>query len=204
MRAILGNRRRPAPAVRSRRLSTTACTGERARLPACDNHLLPVSPLAHSVMSAPDAASPTTTSTHAVGPRILVVDEEPRNRHLIEVILVSEGYRLISVASGAEALAAVAHDAPDLILLDIMMPGINGYRVLSALKGSDVTAHIPVVLVSALDDASSQAHGLNLGADAFLTKPVSRANLSEIVKQLLQPSAGCSRPVGGGSADGHV
>lgn len=127
-----------------------------------------------------------TPSTVATGPRILIVDDETRNRQLAEVMLAPEGYRVMSVATGAEALAAVAHDAPDLILLDIMMPGMDGYRVLTALKASDATKAIPVVLVSALDDASSQAHGRNLGAAAFLVKPISRADLSGIVKRLLR------------------
>jgi CheY-like chemotaxis protein len=129
---------------------------------------------------------PLPTTASASGPRILVVDDEARNRQLVDVILAPEGYRLEAVASGAEALAAVAREAPDLILLDIMMPGMDGYRVLTALKGNEATKQIPVVLVSALDDANTQTHGKNLGADAFLAKPVSRAHLSGLVRGLLR------------------
>ena len=132
--------------------------------------------------------TPTSTPVvhAATGPRVLVVDDETRNRQLIEVILGPEGYRLLSAASGTEALAAAAEHRPDLILLDIMMPGIDGYRVLSALKADEVTKAIPVVLVSALTDASTQAHARNLGADGFLTKPFSHADLRGLVGRLLK------------------
>ena len=78
--------------------------------------------------------------------RILIVDDERRNRELLEVMLTPEGFFLQTAANGAEALAMVAEQAPDLILLDVMMPGMDGYEVTSRLKGDESTRHIPVIL----------------------------------------------------------
>lgn len=118
--------------------------------------------------------------------RILIVDDERQNRQLLEVMLKPEGFLLQTASSGEEALATVALNAPDLILLDIMMPGMNGYQVAAKIKGDVATKHIPVIMLSALDDRNSRMHGLNAGAEDFLTKPVDRAELCARVKNLLQ------------------
>jgi CheY-like chemotaxis protein len=125
------------------------------------------------------------SQTPGTGARILIVDDERKNRQLVEVILGAEGYQLESAASGDEALAIVAARPPDLVLLDVMMPGMDGYKVAAKLKGNDATRHIPVVLLSALTDQNSQTHGLNIGADAFLAKPVNRAELTALMEKLL-------------------
>jgi CheY-like chemotaxis protein len=125
------------------------------------------------------------TSPTADAGRILIVDDERKNRQLLEVLLGAEGYALESAASGDEALAIVARQAPDLVLLDIMMPGMNGYQVAAAIKADAATRHVRVVMLSALDDRNSQAHGLKVGADAFLTKPVNRVELCALVRSLL-------------------
>ena len=117
--------------------------------------------------------------------RILIVDDERRNRQLIEVILAAEGYAFESATSGAEALAAAAQRTPDLVLLDIMMPGMNGYQVVTALKADAATKHVPVIMLSALDDNNSRAHGRTMGADAFLAKPVDRTALCALVREVL-------------------
>ena len=127
----------------------------------------------------------------SVGPdapgRILIVDDERRNRQLLEVILAAEGYALEFAESGAAALALIAERAPDLVLLDVMMPGMSGYEVARTLKAAEATRHIQVVLLTALDDRNSRTHGMNVGADAFLTKPVNKAELSALVRTLLAP-----------------
>jgi CheY-like chemotaxis protein len=120
--------------------------------------------------------------------RILIVDDERQNRQLLEVLLLAEGYELDTAGSAEEALAAVRRQRPDLILLDIMMPGMDGYQVVARLKADPHTASIPVVMLSALDDRSSRSHGLTAGAAAFLSKPVDRLALREAVVSLLRVS----------------
>jgi DNA-binding response OmpR family regulator len=117
---------------------------------------------------------------------VLIVDDERKNRQLLEVMLEPEGYVLASAESGEGALAAVAQDPPDLILLDIMMPGMNGYVVAARLKGDPTTSGIPIILLSALDDRNSRTHGLNAGADDFIAKPVDRVDLCARVRGLLR------------------
>jgi CheY-like chemotaxis protein len=119
--------------------------------------------------------------------RILVVDDERQNRQLLEVLLAADGYLLDMAASAEEALAVVARQRPDLILLDVMMPGMDGYQVVARIKANPDTAHIPVVMLTALDDRNSRSHGLSAGAAAFLTKPVDRTALQETVTRLLRP-----------------
>ncbi len=131
---------------------------------------------------------------HAPSPaRILIVDDERNNRKLLEVMLLAEGYVLLTAATGEEALAMAAQHVPDLILLDIMMPGMDGYQVTAQIKAGDKTRNTLVILLSALDDQNSRKHGLSAGADDFLTKPVDRAELCARVSTLLgtrQSSAG--------------
>ena len=120
---------------------------------------------------------------------ILVVDDEIQNRKLLEALLRPEGYLTLSAANGEEALALIAGQAPDLILLDVMMPGMDGYQVASTLKADPATANIPIIMVTALDDAKARLAGLNAGAEDFLTKPVDRAELWLRVRNLLRLKA---------------
>jgi two-component system cell cycle response regulator len=117
--------------------------------------------------------------------RVLIVDDERVNRQLLTIMLEPEGYELSSATSGDEALAAVARQVPDLIVLDIMMPGMNGYVVTARLKANPATRHVPVVLLSALHDRNSRAHGMGAGADGFLPKPVDRRELCDLVRAML-------------------
>ena len=118
--------------------------------------------------------------------RILVVDDEPNNRLLLQVMLANDGYEIVTASAGAEALALVEQQPPDLIVLDVMMPGMDGYQVASRIKANPATRHIPVIMLTALSDKNSMMHGLNAGAEEFLTKPVVRAELSVRVKNLLR------------------
>jgi two-component system cell cycle sensor histidine kinase/response regulator CckA len=120
---------------------------------------------------------------------ILIVDDEPHNRALLEVMLTPEGFRLRTAGSGEEALEMVAEQPPDLILLDIMMPGMDGYQVVSQIKGNFATKNIPVIMVTALNDRDARLLGLNAGAEDFLTKPVDRAELCVRVRNLLRLKA---------------
>jgi PAS domain S-box-containing protein len=116
--------------------------------------------------------------------RILIVDDERHNRQLLEVMLAPEGFVVQTAASGEEALALVAEEPPDLILLDVMMPGMDGYQVAATIKANIITKDIPVILVTALDDRNSRMRGLSAGAEDFLTKPVDRAELCARVRNL--------------------
>jgi len=118
--------------------------------------------------------------------RILVVDDERPNRELLDVMLCAEGFAVTTVSSGEEALASVAAEPPDLILLDVMMPGMNGYEVTTRLKHARATSCIPVIMVTALDDRAARLHGLQAGAEDFLSKPVDRAELTVRVRNLVR------------------
>jgi signal transduction histidine kinase/DNA-binding response OmpR family regulator len=120
---------------------------------------------------------------------VLIVDDERHNRELLEVMLRPEGFLLLSAPSGEEALSIIARQPPDLILLDVMMPGMDGYQVAARIKGDATTKSIPVVMLTALDDRNARMLGLNAGADDFLTKPVDRAELSVRVRNLLRIKA---------------
>ena len=122
-------------------------------------------------------------------PRILIVDDERPNRELLKVMLTPEGFLPLTAASGEDALAMVAQQPPDLILLDIMMPGMDGYQVAAKLKGDLSTRNIPVIMVTALDDRNARMLGLSAGAEDFLTKPVDRAELCVRVRNLLRLKA---------------
>ena len=117
--------------------------------------------------------------------RILIVDDERSNRRLLELMLAPEGYILLHAANGDEALALVAQQPPDLILLDIMMPEMDGYQVADKLKDNFATKGIPVIMLTALDDRNSRKLGLGAGAEDFLSKPVDRVELCARVKNVL-------------------
>jgi diguanylate cyclase (GGDEF)-like protein len=117
---------------------------------------------------------------------ILVVDDEERNRRLLVTMLEAEGYSTSQAADGTQALDMVRSSAPDLVLLDIMMPGIDGYEVARALKADAATRFIPIVMVTALDERSSRLRGLEAGAEEFVGKPVDRHELRIRVRNLLR------------------
>src|SRR5215207_5135707 len=105
--------------------------------------------------------SPDFKDRHA---RVLIVDDERHNRQLLEVMLAPNGYLLQTAASGEEALALVAAQAPDLVLLDIMMPGMDGCQVAIRLKANVATRNVPIIMITALDDRAARMRGLNTGA----------------------------------------
>ncbi|MDQ0654258.1 GGDEF/EAL domain-containing response regulator [Pseudomonas cedrina] len=120
---------------------------------------------------------------------LLIVDDDPQVRKLLETLLQHEGYLTLSAGSGEEALQSVAKQPPDLILLDVMMPGLDGYEVASRLKGDEATAGIPIIMLSALSESSARVSGLETGAEEFISKPVERVELWLRVRNLLRLKA---------------
>src|SRR6195952_5659303 len=123
---------------------------------------------------------------HRMTARILIVDDVSANTRLLEAKLVTEYYQVTSARDGFEALAAARNWQPDLILLDVMMPGIDGYECCRRLKNDPATMHIPVVMVTALGAPAERVRGLEAGADDFLTKPVQLETLMARVRSLIR------------------
>jgi len=116
--------------------------------------------------------------------RVLVVDDIEANVRLLEAKLAAEYYEVLTAADGPSALDRAAFDQPDIILLDVMMPGMDGFEVCRRLKSLPATQHIPVVLVTALDGRRDRLTGLEAGADDFLTKPIDDVALFARVRSL--------------------
>lgn len=108
---------------------------------------------------------------------VLVVDDDPLNRRILTATLAREGLRTTTASDGEEALAALSQDPPDVILLDIVMPGIDGFGVLERIKADEASRHLPVIMISGLDDTASVIRALEMGADDFLPKPFDAAIL---------------------------
>lgn len=119
-------------------------------------------------------------------PTLLIVDDEERNIRLLKALLAPQNYNLREAMNGEEALLRIAEEPPDMILLDVMMPKINGFEVCRRLKQDEKTKTIPVILVTALSEKQHRVQALEAGADDFISKPVDQTELTVRVKSLLR------------------
>ena len=117
---------------------------------------------------------------------ILVADDQSANRELLDELLTTQGFRVVTVPDGAAAVEELTRTQIDLVLLDVMMPHLNGFEVCRKIKSNPEMFLIPVVLVTALSDKQDRIEGIKAGADDFLTRPVDRAELLARVGSLLK------------------
>ena len=116
---------------------------------------------------------------------VLVVDDEPQARAMLRLIMVRAGFEVVEAKDGYEALDEVARQLPDLMILDIMMPGIDGFYVCEQLRSNERSAALPIIVLSAKTDAESIQRGEEVGATKYLTKPVSPDDLTRHVREVL-------------------
>ncbi|HET7600205.1 MAG TPA: response regulator transcription factor [Gemmatimonadales bacterium] len=136
---------------------------------------------------------PEAATTH----RILVVDDEPDITALVAYHLAKAGYRVSTAANGPDALKAAADERPDLVILDLMLPGMSGYDVLAEMRRREETRDVGVILLTSRQEEQDRIRGLSLGADDYLTKPFSPPELSLRVSAVLRRLA--AAPVSAGS-----
>ncbi|MHA1536963.1 MAG: response regulator, partial [Alphaproteobacteria bacterium] len=118
--------------------------------------------------------------------RILVVDDIAPNTRLLEAKLTREYFDVLTANSGEAALKLIREESPDIVLLDVMMPGLDGFEVCRRIKGDPASMHIPVIMVTALSQVADRVRGLEAGADDFLTKPIDDIALMARVKSLIR------------------
>jgi DNA-binding response OmpR family regulator len=120
--------------------------------------------------------------------RVLVVDDNDDIRSLVEFKLTQAGYAVEAARDGVDALAQVRGWLPDLVVLDVAMPGMTGYEVCKEMRGDPATAHIPVIMLTARDSTDFTTLGYMAGADLYLTKPIVLRTLLEKVESLIHPA----------------
>ncbi len=116
--------------------------------------------------------------------KILVVDDSPTERAFMEGLLKKQGYQVLLAESGEVAIERAKNDQPDLILMDVVMPGLNGFQATRAITREEKTKHIPVIICTTKDQETDKIWGLRQGAKDYITKPVSETGLLEKIKAL--------------------
>ena len=117
--------------------------------------------------------------------KIMVVDDSPTERFFLQELLVKKGYSVITAENGEEAVAKSRGELPDLILMDVVMPGLNGFQATRTISREKSTSHIPVILVTTKDQETDRVWGMRQGAKGYLTKPVSEKDLQGAIQQYL-------------------
>lgn len=118
-------------------------------------------------------------------PVILVVDDDERSRRLLEIVLATEGYDVLAAEGGPHALAMIERQMPDAVLLDFVMPGMDGAELCRRIRALSLPRRLPLVVLSGMDDAEAQAATVAAGADDFVVKPFDRADLRQRLARLL-------------------
>lgn len=118
-------------------------------------------------------------------PTILVVDDEEMTRNLLRLMLERNGYAIVEARDGQEALDLINTDRPDVVIMDVMMPNMDGFTACEELRRQPKTAELPVILLSARTQNEAVRAGLLAGADRYMTKPISRPELIETIEDLL-------------------
>ena len=121
--------------------------------------------------------------------KILVVEDDPDARKVLSLILRLDGFEVASASGGPEAIQALAEALPDLVLLDVMMPDMDGYEVCAWIRANPATARLPVVMLSAKADPESMARGLEVGANGYLAKPIKPSSLTRQLHTVIVRSA---------------
>ena len=123
--------------------------------------------------------------------KILIVEDDESLMRLESIILASKGYTVLGVTTGPDALVAVAEESPDLILLDIMLPGLDGFAICKQIKRDIKTRDIPIIFITAKDTPEDIAYGKNIGGDLYITKPFKSAMVMKSVENLLNKVRTC-------------
>ncbi len=123
-------------------------------------------------------------------PKIMVVDDDPAGQRLIKYMLTPEGHEVITASNGITGLQMATQQSPDLVILDVMLPGLDGFEVCRRLREGSSTANISIVMLSGKAQASDRDTGLKMGADEYLIKPVDRQELIEVINKLLSEKTG--------------
>lgn len=117
--------------------------------------------------------------------KVLIVDDEPFNLDVLQQELEDLDYNILTASNGRDALKTITSQQPDIILLDLMMPGIDGFEVLSEIKKDNELRNIPVIIVSAANDSKSVVKGIKQGADDYITKPIDADHLKKKLREYL-------------------
>jgi two-component system alkaline phosphatase synthesis response regulator PhoP len=120
-----------------------------------------------------------------ISKKILIVEDDPSFSRAISHMIGKEGYEVITASNGLAGLRMAKEDKPDLLILDVMLPGLDGFEICSRLRADSPTARLPIIMLSAKGQETDKTTGLKVGADVYLTKPVDRAVLLENITSLL-------------------
>ena len=137
--------------------------------------------------SPPADAEGTTVDREPSGATILIVDDSPTEIHVLTRMLEKAGYRVVSAENGEAGIEEARRIKPDLVLMDVVMPGLNGFQATRKLSSNPETAAIPIIMVTTKDQETDRAWGLRQGAREYLVKPVSSDELLTKVRSLLAP-----------------
>ncbi len=121
--------------------------------------------------------------------KILIVDDDPQIRMMLRYLLRHNGFEVLEAGDGPDALVHIAQSCPDLVILDLMMPEVNGFAICNAVRANSVTRHVPIIIMTARADEDAHQLGMSAGADDFLVKPVPPIELIARIRAALAVAA---------------